>query len=167
MFELMYEANGVGLAANQVDLPLQFFICNLEARAGAGEELVFINPVLSRPKSSDEAEEGCLSLPGVFGNVVRPKQIDVSAFGLDGSEINRTLDGLMARVVQHEYDHLQGVMFTDRMNESWKAKVQPELDEFKLVFDSQRETGEIASDAEIEERLLEIESKYAVNTATP
>lgn len=69
MFDLMYEAKGIGLAANQVDMPIRLFIVNLEAEAGKGEELVFINPVLSRPKGSDEAEEGCLSLPGLYGPV--------------------------------------------------------------------------------------------------
>src|SRR6266513_2886410 len=64
MFELMYAAKGIGLAANQVDLPLRFFIVNLEAKAGAGEEMVFINPVISLPRGgTEEAEEGCLSLP--------------------------------------------------------------------------------------------------------
>lgn len=161
MFDLMYEANGIGLAANQVDLPLQFFIVNVEAKKGEGEELVFINPVLSKPKSSEEAEEGCLSLPGVYGNVIRPKQIVVNAFDLSGNEINMSLDGLMARVVQHEFDHVQGVMFTDRMSDSWKSKIQPSLGEFEMVFKGMCETGEIPSETEILKRLAEIESKYA------
>src|SRR5688500_7945225 len=74
MFELMYEHKGIGLAANQVDLPLRLFVLNLEGKKGEGEEMVFINPVISRHKGSAEAEEGCLSLPGVYGNVIRPKQ---------------------------------------------------------------------------------------------
>ncbi len=72
MFDLMYEASGIGLAANQVDLPLRFFVCNLAGERGEGEELVFINPVISRPKGNEEREEGCLSLPGVCAPVKRP-----------------------------------------------------------------------------------------------
>ena len=67
MFDLMYEANGVGLAGNQVDLPLRLFVVNMAAEPGEGEELVFINPVLSQPKGKEEGEEGCLSLPGLYG----------------------------------------------------------------------------------------------------
>src|SRR6185369_16242003 len=117
MFELMYAARGIGLAANQVDVPLRFFIVNLEAKPEAGEELVFINPVLSRPRGgSEESEEGCLSLPGLYGQVVRPKQVRISAYSLAGEEIQLDATGLLARCVQHEFDHLDGVLFTDRMS---------------------------------------------------
>src|SRR5688572_26592799 len=67
MFELMYKNRGVGLAANQVDLPYRLFIVNLEGDPAKGEELVFVNPVISRRKGLAEAEEGCLSLPGLYG----------------------------------------------------------------------------------------------------
>ncbi len=160
MFELMYEAKGIGLAANQVDLPLRLFVVNLAANAGEGEELVFINPVLSRPRGSEESEEGCLSLPGVYGDVVRPKQVRVNAFLLDGTELNADLDGMMARVVQHETDHLDGVLFTDRLSETGRMDVDDALHEFTLEFQSRRETGDIGSDEEIAQRLAEMEQKY-------
>ncbi len=149
MFELMYAANGVGLAANQVALPLRLFVVNLAAKPDEGQELVFINPVLTRPKGSEESEEGCLSLPGLYGNVVRPKQVQVQAFDLRGSELNLALTGLLARVVQHECDHLDGVLFTDRMSPTGQLNVKPALDEFETVFQSQREVGEIESDEQI------------------
>ena len=161
MFELMYEARGVGLAANQVDVPLRFFIVNVKGEPAEGEELVFINPVLSRPKGLEEAEEGCLSLPELYGNVTRPKRIRVNAFGLDGQEIAMELDGLLARVVQHETDHLDGVMYTDRMSTTGRLSVADELDEFETEFASRRQLGEIPSDAEIEARLIEWEKRYA------
>ena len=160
MFELMYEAKGIGLAANQVDLPLRLFVVNLAANAGEGEELVFINPVLSRPRGSEESEEGCLSLPGVYGDVVRPKQVRVNAFLLDGTELNADLDGMMARVVQHETDHLDGVLFTDRLSETGRMDVDDALHEFTLEFQSRRETGDIGSEEEIAQRLAEMEQKY-------
>jgi len=160
MFELMYEARGVGLAANQVDLPIRLFIVNLEATAGAGEEFVFINPVVSRPKGSAEKEEGCLSLPELYGPVKRPKQVRINAYGLDGQEIQADLDGLFARVVQHELDHLDGVLFVDRMSETNQLEIIDELDEFETDFASQRDAGGIPSDEEIARQLSEWEQKY-------
>ena len=157
----MYQAQGIGLAANQVDLPLQFFIVNTEGKKRAGEERVFINPVLSKPKGTDEAEEGCLSLPGVHGNVIRPKQIDITAYDIHGNEIQGTVDGLLARVIQHEFDHLQGVMFIDRMAEAARAGIAHVIDEFETAFDSRRATGEIPDDETINKRLSEYENTYA------
>ena len=100
MFELMYAAKGIGLAANQVNLPLRLFIINTKGDREAGEELVFVNPVLSAPKGSDEAEEGCLSLVGVNAMVARPEQIHVTAYDLAGNEIDMTVDGSVS------YTHL-------------------------------------------------------------
>jgi peptide deformylase len=161
MFELMYDARGVGLAANQVDLPIRLFIINTDSDPEKGEERVFINPVISQPKGFAEAEEGCLSLPGLYGNVTRPKQVRINAYDLEGNEINEELTGLLARAAQHELDHLDGVLFFDRMNETGKFAVRPTLDEFEIVFESQRRTGGVPSDAEIAQRWAEWEKRYA------
>jgi peptide deformylase len=162
MFELMYAAKGIGLAANQIDVPLRFFIVNLEAKPDAGEELVFINPVISLPRGgSEEAEEGCLSLPGLYGQVVRPKQVRISAYSLDGKEMRIDATGLFARCVQHELDHLDGVLFTDRMSPGARADIVEGLDEFEAEFKSRRETGSVPSDEEIARQWAEWESKYA------
>ncbi len=160
MFELMYAARGVGLAANQVNLPVRLFVINLEAEPDEGEELVFINPVVSRPKGLEEQEEGCLSLPELYGNVIRPKQICVNAYGLDGQEIQTELKGLFARVVQHELDHLDGVLFVDRMSETSKLEIMDELDEFETEFASQRNAGGVPGNEEIAQRCLAWEQKY-------
>ena len=160
MFELMYESRGVGLAANQVDLPLRFFIANIKADPAEAEELVFINPVLSRPKGLEEAEEGCLSLPELYGHVTRPKRIRVNAYGLNGQEIDIELDGLLARIVQHETDHLDGIMYTDRMSTTGRLSVAETLDDFETDFASRRQLGEIPSDADIETRLIAWEKRY-------
>lgn len=160
MFELMYESRGVGLAANQVDLPLRFFIVNVKADPAEAEELVFINPVLSRPKGLEEAEEGCLSLPELYGHVTRPKRIRVNAYGLNGQEIDMELDGLLARIVQHETDHLDGIMYTDRMSTTGRLSVAETLDDFETDFASRRQLGEIPSDADIETRLIAWEKRY-------
>lgn len=161
MFERMYESKGIGLAANQVDIPLRLFVVNLEAKPGEGEEMVFINPVISKPKGTAEAEEGCLSLPGIYANIVRPKQVTINAYTIDGREITAEVSGLLARCVQHELDHLDGVLFTDRISPVAKADLADELDELATVFASKRQTGEIPSDEVIAARWAEWEQKYA------
>lgn len=160
MFSLMYAAGGIGLAANQVDLPFRLFIANLAGNPEEGEELVFINPVLSRPKGSEEKEEGCLSFPELYGPVTRPKQIHVNAYNLGGEELSARLDGMLARVVQHETDHLDGVLFPDRMGPLALAELRESLDEFETDFGSRRATGELPTDAEMAVRLREWEAKY-------
>ena len=160
MFELMYEARGVGLAANQVDLPLRMFVVNLAADPGKGDEMVFINPVLSHPKGTAEEEEGCLSIPELYGPVVRPKTVRISAFNEAGEAIEADLDNMYARVVQHEFDHLEGVLFTDRMTSTAMADARPALDDLESRFAMRREAGEIPPDDQIADRLLEWERRY-------
>jgi peptide deformylase len=161
MFDRMYEAKGIGLAANQVDLPLRFFLVNLEAKPDAGEELVFINPVISLPRGgAEESEEGCLSLPGLYGPVVRPRQVRINAYNLRGEEITADVSGLMARCVQHELDHLDGVLFPDRMSPAARADIEGELDVFETEFRSRRTTGAIPPDEQIAQRWAEWESRY-------
>ncbi len=160
MFDAMYEANGIGLAANQVDLPFRLFILNLSGTRGEGEEMVFINPVVSSPKGSDEFEEGCLSIVGVNAIVNRPEQIHVQAYDLDGNEIDATVGGMLAKAIQHESDHLDGVLFVDRVSESSKAAIAGELDDFELIFENERSTGNIPSDDEIFARLKEYEDQF-------
>ena len=160
MFDAMYEAKGIGLAANQVDLPFRLFVLNLSGKRGEGEEMVFINPVISSPKGSDEFEEGCLSIVGVNAVVNRPEQIHVQAYDLQGNEINATVNGMLAKAIQHETDHLDGVLFVDRIGESSKAAIAGELDDFELIFENERSTGNIPDDEAIFERLKEYETKF-------
>lgn len=160
MFELMDEADGLGLAANQVNLPLRFFIANLKEVTGEDEEVVFINPVLSHRKGREVASEGCLSFPKLFANVMRPKQVRIQAYSLDGREINLELDGLFARVVQHETDHLDGVVFPDRMTPDVKEEVESDLSSFAAQFAQGRADGTVPPDDEIEAQLLEWEHRY-------
>jgi peptide deformylase len=158
MFSLMYKHKGVGLAANQVDLPYRLFVVNLEGDPAKGEEMAFVNPVLSRRKGLDEAEEGCLSLPGLYGYVKRPAEVVLDAFSLDGKPVHLELNGLFARVVQHETDHLDGRLFIDRLNTTGALSARPILEEFELAYAGQRERGEIPSDEEIAARLAELEN---------
>lgn len=161
MFDLMYAAKGIGLAANQVDMPLRLFVMNLEANPDAGEEMVFINPVVSLPRGgSEESEEGCLSLPGLYGPVTRPKQVRINAYSLDGQEIKKDVTGLFARCVQHEVDHLDGVLFPDRMSPYARADILEDLDEFEAEFKSRRDTGGIPNDEELAKQWAEWDAKY-------
>ncbi len=158
MFELMYAAKGIGLAANQVDLPYRLFIINLESDPSAKQnELVFINPVLRSPHGMDEAEEGCLSLPNLYGDVRRPERVILNAFNLSGDEVTMELDGLMARAVQHEIDHLDGILFIDRLSSTGLLDIKPSLIAFEDQFLGQRERGEIPGDAVIAAHWAELE----------
>jgi peptide deformylase len=158
MFELMYAHEGVGLAANQVDLPYRLFVANIEGKAEAKEaEQVFINPVLSRGRGQVEDEEGCLSIPGVYAPVTRNETIRIQAYDLAGNEIEGEAEGLMARVLQHETDHLDGKLFIDRLGPAQLAAVRDKLEEFELAFRSKRETGELPDDQRWAARLSELE----------
>ncbi|MFM8953588.1 MAG: peptide deformylase [Planctomycetaceae bacterium] len=143
MFDIMYDARGVGLAANQVALPYRLFIVNCEGERGQGEEHVFINPVISRPRGTAVQEEGCLSLPGVRMDVRRPERIVVDAWSLDGQAIHLDVDGLLARVIQHEFDHLEGRLFTDRLPEAAAMEVRRALESFREVYTGKQSRGEL------------------------
>ena len=158
MFDLMHAAHGIGLAANQVDLPYRLFVLNLTADpAAVDEQLVFINPVITNRKGLAEAEEGCLSIPGVYANVRRPEKIRITAFNFKGEEVTYEVGGLFARAAQHELDHLDGVLFIDRLTNPDDLKLREKLTQFEQRFHEARTKGEILSDEEIAQRLGELE----------
>jgi len=158
MFDIMYEAQGIGLAAPQVALPYRLFIVNCAGRRGDGEEHVFINPVLSRPRGTAVQEEGCLSLPGLRMDVRRPEKIVVDAWSLDGQPIRLDLNGLLSRVVQHEFDHLEGKLFTDRLPEAAAIEARRALETFREVFVGQQSRGELPAHDEIVARLDQLQA---------
>ncbi|TWT94870.1 Peptide deformylase [Neorhodopirellula pilleata] len=160
MLDLMYENEGVGLAANQVDLPIRMFVANETGRRGEGQEWVVINPVIDRPKGSEASQEGCLSVPGIYAQVKRPKTIRLQGYDLQGNEINMELSGFLSRVMQHEVDHLDGVMFFDRMSEEARRDLEDQLYEFQTTFDSMRRTGNIPNDDTIAKQIAQWERIY-------
>ncbi|MCA9080474.1 MAG: peptide deformylase [Planctomycetaceae bacterium] len=163
MFELMYEANGIGLAANQIGLPLRVFTMNLAARPDeADQEFVFINPQITSRKGAEVGEEGCLSLPKLYADVRRPEAVVIEAFDLDGQLFEMDLDELPARVVQHELDHLDGIMFTDKVLDSQRKDVEPVLAVFDRTFAEAQQAGEYPANAEIEQQLKAIASSGSV-----
>lgn len=158
MFDLMYAARGIGLAANQVALPYRLFVINPTGDPNdKGEEKVFINPQITRRNGSEEDEEGCLSLPEIYGPVTRATRIVVDAFDLTGNQFQMELEDLHARVVQHEYDHVEGVMFTDRVAPAFMPKIQPLIDDLELQFRNRQKEGTIPSDEELKAQLLALE----------
>ncbi|MFN3167123.1 MAG: peptide deformylase [Phycisphaeraceae bacterium] len=115
MIELMHSAPGVGLAAPQVGLGWRMFVANPTGEAG--DDRVYINPVLTALAGGDAArDEGCLSLPGVTVEVTRPAQATIRATDLEGQTFEDSADDLLARIWQHEYDHLDGVLIIDKMS---------------------------------------------------
>ncbi|MBX3384971.1 MAG: peptide deformylase [Phycisphaeraceae bacterium] len=144
MIELMYEAQGIGLAAPQVGLPWRMFVADVPAprddepdstRKRLTSEtdpalpfstqgpVVYVNPRLDAPKGVPEAvEEGCLSLPDIRGEVLRPPIVTITATDLEGREFTQTGSGLLARCWQHEVDHLDGVLILSRMTQRSRLK---------------------------------------------
>ncbi len=158
MFELMYAHKGIGLSANQVDLPYRLFVLNPSGDpAATDQQMVFINPVILRRSGSQEDEEGCLSFPDIFAPVRRPNQVTVVAYNLEGNEVTCEFQGLTARAVQHEYDHLDGVLFIDRMSPGALLSIKQELAELELEFAGQRRQGLIPDDKQIAARLRQLE----------
>jgi peptide deformylase len=154
MFELMYEARGIGLAANQVALPFRFFLLNLSADPEqADQEMVFINPVIVKRHSTVEDEEGCLSFPGLYTNVRRARKIRVRAFNLRGEEIDLEAEELLGRAIQHELDHLDGKLFIDYADPSAAPTIQKTLRQFETIFRQAQTSGAYPEDADLVRRL--------------
>ena len=158
MLELMYEKKGIGLAANQVDLPYRLLVMNTEGDPAAKEvEYVFINPVIVKRSGTAEGEEGCLSFPEIFAPVRRSEKIVLSAYNLAGEEVSYELGDLPARVAQHEYDHLDGVLFIDRLSPSARLSVKQALADLEQEFQGDRDRSLIPDDRQIAARLVELE----------
>lgn len=154
MFELMYASEGIGLAANQVGLPYRLFVLNLTGkREEKDQEHVFINPEIVKRKGTQEAEEGCLSFPKMYGQVRRADEIVVEAFDLAGQGFELSVDDLASRAIQHETDHLDGVLFTDKLSEAAQRELAPKMSDFESQFRRQQELGVVPSIPEIEAQL--------------
>ena len=164
MLALMYEARGLGLAAPQVALPYQMLVMNPTADPQQKEhEYTLINPVILDRKGSVEADEGCLSFPGLFQKIRRARSVKVQAYNLEGQELLLDIAGatpeelLRSRVVQHEIDHLHGILFIDKMGPIAKLSSRSSLKEFERDYRRAQERGEIPPDADIEKILAELE----------
>ena len=124
MFETMYEAPGIGLAAVQVGVPRRVITMDLSKKEEPQEPRVFINPkLLWASKETASYEEGCLSIPEFYEEVTRPVQVRVSYLDLDGKEQMLEANGLLATCLQHEIDHLNGVLFIDHISKLKRDRV--------------------------------------------
>jgi len=126
MRRIMHAANGVGLSANQIGLDFRMFVAEIPDSQGGTKFYAVFNPKIE--KKSDEKiefEEGCLSIPGTWGEVERPEKIVVSGFDKNGKPVKIKTWGFLARVFQHEIDHLDGKLFIDRTKKVYKVEPQP------------------------------------------
>jgi peptide deformylase len=143
MFDTMYDARGVGLAAQQVGHALQLAIIDVrgikdrpstmeiggkQVDPEAHMPLVLINPELQFGAETVEGPEGCLSFPEIFAEITRPSEVEVKATNDKGEKVLFRAGGLLSKAVQHEFDHLQGILFIDRMSAETKRELKPELE---------------------------------------
>ncbi len=115
MAETMYAAPGVGLAATQIGEPHRLFIIDIASEDEPSNLMVFINPEIVERLGDQSWAEGCLSFPGVTEDIKRAEKVTVKAMGIDGKEFTLSADGLLAVAIQHENDHLEGVLMIDHM----------------------------------------------------
>lgn len=131
MLETMYESNGVGLAATQVDYHWRLFVA--DCSHDQNEPLVFINPEITEKDGLFTNEEGCLSFPGIYSKVDRAGTVTVTALDRNGEPFTLTTDGLLAICIQHEIDHLNGVLFVDYLSPLKRDRIRKKLEkEYKL-----------------------------------
>lgn len=125
MLETMYAANGIGLAATQVNQGIRLVVMDLsESR---DQPRIFINPEIVERSGSQTCEEGCLSVPGVYAEVKRAETVKVKALGLDGKTFELDAEGLLAVCIQHEIDHLDGKVFVDYLSPLKRRMVEKRL----------------------------------------
>jgi peptide deformylase len=128
MFETMYDAPGVGLAANQIGISARFFVFD----DGQGNSGFVANPELSDLGASESQDEGCLSIPGPFYPTARALEATLRGQGLDGRPVEFHAEGLLARIFQHETDHLNGMLYVDRLDDDGRREVMRMLREAEL-----------------------------------
>ena len=120
MFDTMYAGKGIGLAAVQVGKLYRIFITHISG----DKQRVFINPdIIETSVEQDKIEEGCLSVPGINADVVRPEKVTIQAWSDKGKPFSLDVGGLLGRVIQHELDHLNGILFVDRLSQKKKERL--------------------------------------------
>ena len=115
MFETMYESKGIGLAAPQIGISQRLIVIDIEEVDAEFPPLALVNPTITESSGEELGEEGCLSLPDFRAIVRRSTEVSINAQNIDGQAVHFSAQGLMARVLQHEIDHLDGILITDRL----------------------------------------------------
>ncbi|HYQ96716.1 MAG TPA: peptide deformylase, partial [Candidatus Eisenbacteria bacterium] len=116
MFDCMYRERGIGLAAPQVGIAQRILVVDVEGESGERTKLALVNPVIKEAAGSVIGEEGCLSIPGIHADVKRRAQVVLEGLDEQGAQVVVRAEGLLARALQHELDHLDGVLFIDRVS---------------------------------------------------
>ena len=133
MFPLMYEERGIGLAAPQIGWNVRLFVMNVTGKPE--DEVVVVNPVVTEKTGGMWSfEEGCLSLPGIRGKVERERHVVIEGQDLDGNQLRFELEGLPGRCMLHEYDHLDGMLFIDRLSPAKRQSLKRRLHELEEDF---------------------------------
>jgi peptide deformylase len=131
MFAMMYEDRGCGLAATQVGLPLRLFVMDVSQKQD--QPLCFINPEIISKVGDSISEEGCLSFPGVYAKVNRAAEVTVRYHDQDGKEHSLTANGLAAHCIQHESEHLDGILYIDLLSKLKRMMLLKKLDKLQRV----------------------------------
>ena len=132
MYKIMYKSRGIGLAAPQVDVAKRLII--IDITDSGGPTLSLINPVIKEVSDRTEPyEEGCLSVPGIAADIIRPAEILVTGVDTEGKDVQIEADGLLARVLQHEIDHLNGKLFIDHLEPYQKNELRSQLKKIKKM----------------------------------
>lgn len=135
MVETMYEEVGIGLAASQVGIPLRLMVVGDE---NGSAPRALVNPVITASGGQVTAEEGCLSIPGIFAPVTRAAWVTLEAHDLEGQPVSLQVRGLQARVFQHEVDHLDGILFIDRLEPLTRDRIKRKIKKEGLPADGPR-----------------------------
>jgi peptide deformylase len=134
MIDTLREAQGLGLAAPQVGESKRIFIIDLSTLDINAGLKIFINPeIIETGEQPTEYEEGCLSFPGLYQKITRPARVKVRAIDLDGNRFELETDGMLARAILHEYDHLEGILFIDRMSALTRTMIKGRLRKLQKV----------------------------------
>jgi peptide deformylase len=131
MFECMYREEGIGLAGPQVGEAVRVFVLDVPEDDSQRVKRAFVNPVLAEKTGSFTAEEGCLSIPGIRSDVKRAARVVVEAFDENGAPFRLEAEGLLARAIQHETDHLDGILFIDRLSAIQRKLLEGKLKRFQ------------------------------------
>ena len=137
MKDIMVQHQGVGLAGPQAGVSLQIFVASPDGTKDNAR--VYINPVITPSGKLVTAEEGCLSLPGIYGRVQRYSKCSIKAVGLDGKEISEEAEGLLARIFQHECDHLNGTLVADKLSVVAKIAAKKKLKQLRENYQPQNQ----------------------------
>ena len=136
MLDTMYDANGIGLAAIQIGVPKRIIVMDISKNEEKNNPMYFVNPIIKNKNTETSTyEEGCLSVPNFFAEVDRPKKCDVEYLDYDGKKKILNAEGLLATCIQHEMDHLEGILFIDYLSKLKKEIILKKLSKHQVKPD--------------------------------